>query len=61
MSREAELAALLSHVVPDASVQAISELDGSRIVVEVDGLTYRFSIGQGRSALMNYLLTSYPA
>jgi hypothetical protein len=60
MSRKAELEAVLSHIAPDASVQAIPEPDGSRIVVEVDGLTYRLSVGQGKSALMNYLLTGYP-
>jgi hypothetical protein len=61
MSREAEIEAVLSHIAPGASVQATPEPDGSRIVVEVGGLTYRFSVGKGRSALVNYLLTGYPA
>jgi hypothetical protein len=56
MSREADIEAELSEFDPDAAVQATTEADGSRIVVEVNGETYRLSIGPGRSVLMNYLL-----
>lgn len=59
MSREAEIVAVLSHMDADARVEATPEPDGSRITVEVDGQTYRFSVGKGRSALVNYLLTGY--
>jgi hypothetical protein len=60
MSREADIEAVLSHLDPDVKVQATPEPDGSRIVVEVNGQTYWFSIGKGRSALVNYLLTGHP-
>lgn len=59
MSREADIKAVLSHLDPDVKVQATAEPDGSRIV-EVNGQTHRFSIGKGRSALVNYLLTGHP-
>jgi hypothetical protein len=56
MSREADIEAVLSRLDPDATVQETPEADGSRVVVEVNGQTYRLSIGAGRSVLMNYLL-----
>jgi hypothetical protein len=56
MSRENDIEAELSELDPDATVEATTEADGSRIVVEVNGETYRLSIGKGRSVLMNYLL-----
>lgn len=59
MSSEADIEAVLSHLYPDVKVQATPEADGSRIVVEVNGQAYRFSVGPGRSALVNYLLTGY--
>lgn len=59
MSREADIAAVLSHADPDVKVEATPEPEGSRIVVEVAGQTYRFSIGRGRSALVNFLLTGH--
>jgi hypothetical protein len=59
MSREADIEAVLSRFDPGATVRATREADGSRIVVEVSGQTYRFSVGKGRSALVNYLLTGY--
>jgi hypothetical protein len=59
MSREADIEAVLSYVDPDVKVQATSEPDGSRIVVEVSGGIHRFSIGEGPSALLNYLLTGH--
>jgi hypothetical protein len=61
MSREADIEAVLSHFDPDVTVQATTEPDGSRIVVEVNGQTHWFSIGKGRSALLNYLLTGHAA
>jgi hypothetical protein len=61
MSREADIEAVLSHFDPDVTVQVTAEPDGSRIVMEVNGQTHRFSIGKGRSALLNYLLTGHPA
>jgi hypothetical protein len=57
MSRESAIEAVLSHIAPGTSVQAIPEPDGWRIVVEVSGVAHRLSIGKGRSALLNYLLT----
>jgi hypothetical protein len=59
MSREAGIEAVLSHLDPDVKVQATPDPDGSRIVVEIDGQTHRFSIGNGRSALLNCLLTGH--
>jgi hypothetical protein len=59
MSREADIEAVLSYVDPDVKVQATKEPDGSRIVVEVNGQAHRFSIGKGRSTLLNYLLTGH--
>ena len=59
MTREADIEAALSHIAPDASVQAIPEPDGARIVVETGGQTYRFSVGPGRSAPVNFLLTGH--
>jgi hypothetical protein len=56
MSREADLEAELTELDPDVKVQATKQADGSRIVVEVNGETYRLSIGRGRSVLLNYLL-----
>jgi hypothetical protein len=57
VSREADIEAVLSYVDDDVKVQATPEPEGSRSVVEVSGQTHRFSIGKGRSALLNYLLT----
>jgi hypothetical protein len=59
MSREGDIEAALSEVAPGAKVEATPEPDGSRIVVEVDGVTHRFSLGPGRSALLNLLLTGH--
>ena len=59
MSREADIEAALAHTDPDVKVQATPEPDGSRIIVEVNGQTHRFSVGKGRSALLNYLLTGH--
>jgi hypothetical protein len=59
MSRETDIEAALSYLDPDVKVQAMPEPDGSRIVVEVNGQTHRFSVGKGRSALVNYLLTGH--
>jgi hypothetical protein len=59
MSREQDIEAVLSHADPSANVEATPEPDGARIVVEVNGQTHRFSIGPGRSALLNYLLTGH--
>ncbi len=59
MSRESDIEAVLSHTDPGVTVEATPEPDGSRIVVEVNGQVYRFSVGKGRSALVNYLLTGY--
>ena len=59
MSREEEIVAALSGMAPDVKVEATPEPDGSQIVVEADGMTYRFSVGKGRSALVNFLLTGY--
>jgi hypothetical protein len=59
MSREADIEAVLSNVAPDVKVEATPEPDGSRITVEVDGVTHRFSVGRGRSALLNFLLTGH--
>jgi hypothetical protein len=61
MSRKADLEAELSELDADAKVQATTEADGSRIVVEVNGETYRLSIGPGRSVLLNYLLNQRAA
>ena len=58
-SREADIEAALSHGDPDVHVEATPEPDGSRIVVEVDGVTYRFSVGPGRSALVTFLITGH--
>jgi hypothetical protein len=50
MSREADIEAALSYFDADVKVQAAPELDGSRIVVEVNGQTHRFaSSGSGRA------------
>jgi hypothetical protein len=54
-----DIQAALSRLDPDAKVEATPEADGSRIVVEVNGHTHRFSVGSGESALLNYLLTGY--
>ena len=54
-----DIQAALSRFDPDAKVEATPEADGSRIVVEVNGHTHRFSVGSGESALLNYLLTGY--
>jgi hypothetical protein len=59
MSLEADIKAALSYVDPDVKVEAMPESDGSRLVVEVNGQTHRFSIGKGRSVLVNYLLTGH--
>jgi hypothetical protein len=59
MSREADIEAVLSHADPNVKVQATPEPDGSRIVVEIGGQTCRFSVGKGRSALLNFLLTGH--
>jgi hypothetical protein len=59
VSREADIEAVLSYVGHDVKVHATPEPDGSRIVVEVSGQTHWFSIGKGRSALLNYLLTGH--
>jgi hypothetical protein len=59
MSWEADIEAVLSHFDPDVMVQATQEADGSRIIVEVSGQTHRFSVGKGRSARVNSLLTGY--
>ena len=61
MSREAEIKAVLSHIDPGVKVEVTPENGGARIVVEVNGQTHRFSIGKGRSALLNYLLTGHAA
>jgi hypothetical protein len=58
MTREAKIAAVLSEI-PGADVEATTQPDGSQIVIEVDGQTYRLSVGPGRSALVDYLLTGY--
>jgi hypothetical protein len=54
-----DIQAALSRLDPGAKVEATPEADGSRIVVEVNGHTHRFSVGSGESALLNYLLTGY--
>jgi hypothetical protein len=54
-----DIQAALSRLDPGAKVEATLEADGSRIVVEVNGHTHRFSVGSGESALLNYLLTGY--
>ena len=59
MSRETDIEAALSHFDPDVKVQVTPEPDGSRIIVEVNGQTHRFSVGKGRSALVSYLLTGH--
>lgn len=58
MTREAEIAAVLSEI-PGADVEATAQPDGAQIVIEVDGQVHRFSVGKGRSALVNYLLTGH--
>jgi hypothetical protein len=57
MSREADIQAALSLIDPDVRVHAIPDADGCRIVVEINGHTHWLSVGHGRSALVNYLLT----
>ena len=59
VSRERDLEAALSAVADVAEVTAEAGPDGSRITIEADGVTHRFSIGPGRSALLNYLLTGH--
>jgi hypothetical protein len=59
MSRQADIAAVLSHFDPDAKVESTPEGDGSRITVTVNGQTHWFSVGRGKSALVNYLLTGH--
>lgn len=59
MSRESDIEAALSYLDPDVEAQATKEPDGCRIVVEAGGQMYRFSVGRGRSALLNYLLTGH--
>lgn len=58
MSREQDIQDALS-AIPGAEVTTEAEPDGSRITVEADGVTCRFSIGPGRSALLSYLLTGH--
>jgi hypothetical protein len=59
MSMAADIEAVLSHLDPGVKVQATAEQDGTRIVVEIGGQTHWFSVGEGHSALVNYLLTGY--
>jgi hypothetical protein len=61
VSREADIEAVLSQADPDAKVTATRDEDGSgsRITVEAVGQVHRFSIGPGRSALLDFLLTGY--
>jgi len=61
MSLAADIEAVLSHLDPEVKVHATAEKDGTRIVVEVGGQTHWFSIGQGQSVLVNYLLTGSAA
>ena len=56
---QADIEAVLSHLDRDVTVEATREPDGFRIIVEIGGQMHRFSIGPGRSALLNYLLTGY--
>lgn len=59
VSRERDLENALSAVAEVTEVTAEAEPDGSRITVEAGGVTHRFSIGKGKSALLNYLLTGH--
>jgi hypothetical protein len=61
MSREADIEAVLSNLDPNVNVEATPEPDGSRITVEIDGQIHRFSVGKGRSPLVNFLLTGHVA
>jgi hypothetical protein len=57
--REREIEGALSAMAPGAEVTAEQEPDGTRITVEAGGMTHRFSIGKGRSPLLNYLMTGH--
>jgi hypothetical protein len=59
VSRERDIEDALAAADLQAKVEAEPEAGGSRITVEVDGVTHRFSIGDGRSALLNFLLTGH--
>ena len=35
------------------------ERDGARIVIEVNGQSHKYNVGDGPSVLLNHLLTGY--
>jgi hypothetical protein len=59
--RARDIRAALNAAYPAAEeITVTPETDGARIVIEVGGQSQKYSIGDGRSALLSKLLTGYP-
>jgi hypothetical protein len=56
-SEARELQDALSMRVPGGEVAVAADPDGARIVIEVDGRSHRYNVGNPPSALLNQLLT----
>lgn len=54
-----ELEGVLSQRVPTGEVTVMPERDGARIVIEVNGQSHKYNVGDGPSVLLNHLLTGY--
>jgi hypothetical protein len=58
--REAqELEGVLSHRFAHGEIAVIAQPGGARVLIEINGVSHKFSLGDGPSALLNHLVTGF--